>query len=148
MNLMKLISKFRNKNKNFGRLNTKIKEGFLVVKKFNELYYDYVQRYDLKKPLYAIPRLDLKPEDLDVQYRGIDRDAINPFHDHKNPAAIKVAELEMYKKSLEGFVFSFDDIQVVFDKLAKPNSYEVIWIKLIKSKKKPPENYISIGFFH
>lgn len=69
----------------------KIKSGFLIVKKFEKLYCDYVHRYELERPVYAIPRIDLSPEESPIKYRGLDRDALNPYRDSKILAEVFLA---------------------------------------------------------
>jgi len=56
----------------------KIEAGFLILKTYERLYRDYRNRYNLEKPFYAIPRIDQKPSDFRIQYRGLDRDALDP----------------------------------------------------------------------
>ena len=124
----------------------RIEAGFLIVKTFPKLYQDYVDRYELAKSFYALPRIDLSPSDYEIQYRGLDRDALDPYEDSENLSEIRMFELEEEKKCEDGFLFSNNDVSDVMGYLFDFDLYETIWTRIAKSHQQPPENFISIGF--
>jgi hypothetical protein len=123
-----------------------IDSGFLIVKTFHRLFRDYSARYSLSRDLYAMPRIDRKPEDYWIQYRGLDRDALDPYTDSEVLAEIRMAELEKEGKCRDGFLFNLDDIRSVLDFLEDKKDYEIIWTKTIQSRSIPPEGYSTVGF--
>jgi len=123
-----------------------IEAGFLIVKTFPKLYLDYAQRYELSKPFYALPRIDLDPDDYEIQYRGLDRDVLDAYSDSDNLAEIRMCELEKDNKCEDGFLFTQADVNDVMGYLTDPTIYEIIWTRISKSDHKPPDGFISIGF--
>ena len=123
-----------------------IQAGFLIVKTFEQLYQDYVQRYQLSQSVYAIPRVDLQPNDYKIQYRGIDRDALDPYENSDNLAEIRMDELVIEHKCEEGFLFSFEIIHDVLSYIENIKQYEVVWTRIANSDHLPPKSFISIGF--
>jgi hypothetical protein len=83
--------------------NTEIEYGFLILKTFSRLYRDNVNRYNLKSDCYAVPRIDKKPEQYAIQYRGLDRDALYSFEHSNNLAEIRMAELEKLGRCRDSF---------------------------------------------
>lgn len=126
--------------------NLEIEAGYLIVKTFPKLYKDYVQRYALSTSVYALPRIDLGPDDYEIQYRGIDRDALTPYTDSDNLAEIRMSEMEKDSRCGDGFLFTQADVNDVMSYLIDSNTYEIIWTKIAKSNDKPPDGFISIGF--
>ncbi len=123
-----------------------IESGFLIVKTFPKLYRDYVGRYELSKDIYALPRIDKGPEDYRIQYRGLDRDALDPYAKSEMLAEIRMAELERNGRCEDGFLFDPKEVQDVIDFLDNSKEYEVIWARTIQSKLVPPNGYHSIGY--
>lgn len=123
-----------------------VEAGYLIVKTFPKLYQDYVQRYELSKPFYALPRIDLGPDDYEIQYHGIDRDVLDAYTNSDNLAEIRMSELEKVNKCEDGFLFTQADVNEVMSYIADPKTYEIIWTRIAKSNHKPPNGYISIGF--
>jgi hypothetical protein len=72
---------------------TTITHGFLIVKPYASLYRKYVGRYDIATDVYAIPRKDRTPEQSSIQYRGLDRDALDDFDKSDLLAEVRMAEL-------------------------------------------------------
>ncbi len=123
-----------------------IKSGFLIVKTFPKLYQDYVERYGLYRDVYAIPSIDKGPEDHGIQYRGLDRDALDPYENSETLAEIRMAELERAERCEDGFLFDPKDIQDVLEFLDNRWEFEVIWTRTVQSKSAPPKGYHSIGY--
>jgi len=123
-----------------------IEAGYLIVKTFPKLYQDYVQRYELSKPIYALPRIDLGPDDYEIRYRGIDRDVLDAYTDSDNLAEIRMSELENDNKCEDGFLFTQADVNDVMSYLADLKTYEIIWTRIAISNHKPPDGFIPIGF--
>lgn len=123
-----------------------IEAGYLVVKTFPKLYQDYVQRYELSKPFYALPRVDLCPTDYEIQYRGVDRDVLDAYADSDDLAEIRMLELEKENKCEDGFLFTQAEVDDVISYLADSEGYEIIWTRIAQSNHKPPDGFDSIGF--
>ncbi len=51
--------------------------GFLIVRTFARLYNYYRSRYNSTRDWYGIPRIDREPSHSAIQYRGLDRDALD-----------------------------------------------------------------------
>lgn len=123
-----------------------IESGYLIVKTFQKLYHDYAQRYELSKPFYALPRIDLDPDDYEMQYRGLDRDVLDAYSDSNNLAEIRMWELEKDNRCEDGFLFTQADVNDVMSYIADPTIYELIWTRIAGTEHKPPAGFISIGF--
>jgi hypothetical protein len=123
------------------------KSGFLIVKTFNKLYEDYVDRYNLKSEVYAIPRLDRAPSGYKIKYRGLDRDSICGYATSDELAGLRLFELEEEQKSQDDFVFEEQDAVDVLQYLDEDKKdYEIIWIRTFNSDDLAPQGYKSIGF--
>jgi hypothetical protein len=120
--------------------------GFLIVKTYCKLYKDHVNRYSLSHDLYAIPRIDRKPEDYCIQYRGIDRDAWNPYSDKDKLANNRMLMLTEKKYGWLDFLFDLNSSQSVLDLIEDKRDHEIIWVKTIMSQSVPPNNFFSVGF--
>ena len=121
-----------------------ITSGFLIVKTYPKLYYEYVARYNINFDIYAIPRIDKTPEQYTIQYRGLDRDALDDYKDSNILAEIRLWELR--DKSIDGFVFKYEDAQDVYDYLDNKLDYEIIWARIAGYPELPPNGFKSIGF--
>ena len=84
--------------------------GFLIVKIYPKVYHDNKERYGLTHNLYAIPRIDKEPEEYAIQYRGLDRNALDPFYDSDDLAEIRMSELEKEDRCIDGFLFDPTDV--------------------------------------
>jgi hypothetical protein len=121
--------------------------GFLIVKNYPAIYREYVDKYKIVKDIYGIPRKDLLPSDQKIQYRGIDRDALNPNENSGFRSEIKMSELELQKKCDCGFLFDKSTVQEVYDLLEEQAvDYEIIWSRIAGSNGLIPEGFTSIGF--
>jgi hypothetical protein len=123
-----------------------IEAGYLIVKTYPNLYQEYAQRYKLTKAFYALPRIDRSPNNYEIQYRGLDRDALDPYKDSKKLAEIRMAELEENNECTDGFLFLPSTVKDVLSYLDNADAYEVIWTKIAKSSHPIPEQFLSIGF--
>lgn len=124
-----------------------VEAGFLIVKSFPCLYIDYRQRYNLFTTVYAIPRLDREPADSPIQYRGIDRDALDEGEKSELSAEVFLAILELEARSVNGIIFTEEDARFIFHELGTfGENYELIWHREVKSSQSPPDGFISAGF--
>ena len=124
-----------------------IEAGFLIVKTFARLYSEYKDRYDLRRDVYAMPRVDREPERSPIQYRGLDRDALDDYADSKLDAEIQLALLALDNRAVEGITFAQSDAEEVYSLLGplQPD-YEIIWSRIAGSSAAPPDGYVAIGF--
>jgi hypothetical protein len=126
---------------------TEIGAGFLIVKAFARLYVEYADRYDLRRDVYAMPRIDREPAQSKIQYRGLDRDALDSYENSKLDAEVQLALLRLDGRAEDGIVFSWSDAQEVYSLLGplQPD-YEIIWSRLAGREIAPPDGYASAGF--
>ncbi len=87
-----------------------IQSGYLIVKTFDKLYKDYVERYNLRSDIYAIPRIDKLPQESKIKYRGLDRDALDNYQDSKIYSELLMDELFHLGKCKDGFLFEYNDV--------------------------------------
>jgi hypothetical protein len=120
--------------------------GFLIVKTFPKLYRDYAERYKLSRDIYAVPRIDRGPQDCKVQYRGLGRDALDPYENSEIRAEVRMLELERDARCEDGFLFDFADVQDVLRLLEDRPDYEVIWTRIAHSLAPPPKGYHLVGY--
>jgi hypothetical protein len=128
---------------------------FLILKTFEHLHGEYVTRYNSTRDWYAIPRIDRKPLDMPVRYRGVDRDALRPASgtgadtQDRLLAEIRLSELEKDERCFGAFIYSLDDALDVLGYLSMDgfaNEYELGWIKKANSKEPAPADFCSLGF--
>jgi hypothetical protein len=133
--------------------------GFLIVKKFEVLYEEYKERYNLTSDCYAIPRIDRLPINYRIQYRGIDRESLTPNDKYpRNLAEIRLARLDAQRKYNHPDIYynelilvgDFIDINLLdemFTLLGDDESkYEAIFVKKAEISCKIPRSFSSIGF--
>ncbi len=125
--------------------------GFLIVKTYQRLYREYSGRYGLDHDFYAIPRVDREPQQATVQYRGLDRDAMNEggsnaVYNNNSLAEIRMEELAKLGKCCMGFTFSLEDAKDAFSYVEDQADREIIWARTVVSNDTPPSDYASIGF--
>lgn len=123
-----------------------VMHGFLIVKTYAQLYLDYVGRYQLNHDLYAVPRIDKGADESPIQYRGLDRDALDDFDKSELTAEVAMALLNLEKKCFEGFIFGESDANDVRGMLPDPEQFEVIWTKLENCAQGSPDGFVSAGF--
>ena len=124
----------------------KIEAGYLIVKTFSRLYRDYAPRYKLTRDFYALPRIDRGPTSLSIQYRGLDRDALDPYTNSDDLAEIRMAELEKIGGCEDGFLFSDETLRDVLSLAQSPLDCEVIWTNVASSRIQAPAGFVSAGF--
>jgi hypothetical protein len=121
--------------------------GFLIPKTFARLYGDYKDRYDLRRDVYAMPRIDREPAQSRIQYRGLDRDALIESEDSDLDAEVQLALLWHEGRAEDGLIFSRSDLEEVYSLLGPLQSgYEVIWCRVAGRERTPPDGYRSAGF--
>jgi hypothetical protein len=121
--------------------------GFLIVKTYPVIWSEYARKYDLQRDFYGLPRKDLNPSEQRIQYRGLDRDALDAYKDSENLAEIRMEELEKIGKCYDGFLFDIDTARDVWGLLeAKKDEYEIVWTRIAGEKAPPPVGINSIGF--
>ena len=124
-----------------------VQAGFLIVKTYPRLYRDYAQRYDLRVPFYALPRVDKQPAESPIQYLGLDRDALDPYDKSDNLAEIRMDELLKEGKCSEsGFIVSPDYVLEVRKFVSDPLDYEEVWTRIEGVSQEPPLGYVSVGY--
>jgi hypothetical protein len=123
--------------------------GYLIVKTYARLYRDYVQRYSLTKAVYAIPRIDRQPESYPIQYRGLDRDALDPYPNSDDLAEIRMWELLRTYEALGyywGFLYTEEEVEDVLSFASSPTDYETIWARVVSSGIPAPAGFSSAGY--
>ncbi len=133
--------------------------GYLVVEKYPYLYEKYKQRYQLTHDLYALPRMDRNPEDYPIQYRGIDRDCLEPNDmAPRNLAEMRMAEIAMQvKKEKRDYYYSeyypdqdfipVEMLDEMYEWLEDDRpKFETIFVRIAGIPCDIPEGYRSIGF--
>lgn len=121
--------------------------GFLVVKTFIRLYDECKDRYALQRDLYAVPRIDRLPMESPIQYRGLDRDALDDYANSDIEAEVRLALLAIDNQAVNGIVYSQRDIEEVYASLGLlQGEYEIIWSRTAESCVAPPDGYSSVGF--
>ena len=121
--------------------------GFLIVKAFAQLHVECTKRYDLRHARYSIPRIDGEAIQSTIQYRGLDREALNDQADSVIDAEVNLAILAMDNRAVNGIIFSLRDLEETFGLLGTLQSeYEIVWVRIAGSKATPPDGYIPIGF--
>jgi hypothetical protein len=127
---------------------TGIGAGFLIVKTFARLYVEYADRYDLRRHVYAMPRIDREPAEAAIEYRGLDRDALEEYGNHsKTDTEIQLVLLEVDRRAIDGIVFSQDDARELHSLLGPLQAdYEIIWSRLATSRARPPDGFSAVGF--
>ena len=124
-----------------------IDAGLLIVKTFERLYADYKDRYALTRDYYAMPRIDREPRQSPIQYRGLDRDALDDYADSGLDAEVLLALLALERGAVNGIVFSPGDAQQVFEMLGPLQiDYEILWTRIAGSNVEPPGGYCSAGY--
>jgi hypothetical protein len=125
-----------------------VEAGFLVVKTFSRLYIEYRERYQLRRDVYAVPRVDREPAEAAIEYRGLDRDALEEYGNHsKTDTEIQLVLLEVDRRAVDGIVFSQDDARELHSLLGPLQAdYEIIWSRLATSRARPPDGFSAIGF--
>ncbi|MBN1758878.1 MAG: hypothetical protein JW863_11200 [Chitinispirillaceae bacterium] len=124
-----------------------IKAGFLLVKTYATIWSEYSKKYDLKKDFYGFPRIDRNPSEQRIQYRGLDRDALDAYKDSDNLAEIQMEELEKSGKCDDGFLFDLTIAREIQELLKeKITEYEIIWTRIEGIDIAPPDGFKSIGF--
>ncbi len=118
----------------------------MIVRNYADLYRAYAPRYRLDRAVYAIPRIDRQPEDFHTQYRGLDRDALDPYDKSEKLAEIRLSELEETGDCIDGFVFDKKLLESVVSYLENPEQYEVIWSRIVDCESSIPKGYSSVGF--
>lgn len=110
--------------------------GFLIVKSFEALYFEYDRPAKSDEIIYGLPRLGIAPSTYKKRYLGAGRENLSPwfsfFEGNTTPpfeieAAKMLGQLEEQNRSNEGHVESFSDVTAVHQKLKKPNDWEIIW---------------------
>ncbi len=125
----------------------KVDAGFLIVKTFTRLYDEYKIRYDLRRDIYAIPRIDREPVLSPVQYRGLDRDALDDNADSEMDAEVYLAVQAIDNRVMDGIVFARDDAESAIALLGVlQTDYEIIWSRIAGGAAVPPDGYSSAGF--
>jgi len=124
-----------------------VNAGYLIVKTFARLYVDYNDRYALRRDVYAIPRIDREPTEYTIQYRGLDRDALDDYADSEINAEVRLALLVIDNHAVDGIIFLRSDAEDVYTSLGQLQSeYEIIWSRIAGIDMAPPDGYLSIGF--
>lgn len=124
----------------------KIDAGFLIVKTYEQLYNDHVSRYDLHTAIYAVPRIDQNPNSYSIQYRGIDRDALDSYCESDKKAELKMAELEEKGDCKDGFLFSESIVRDVVSCGLFEQEYEIIWARRLSSGLSEPKGFCFVGY--
>jgi|WetSurMetagenome_2_1015567.scaffolds.fasta_scaffold97168_3 hypothetical protein len=121
--------------------------GFFIVKSFPRLYNEYKDRYALQHNRYALPRIDRTPRESPIQYRGLDRDALDDYANSDIEAEVRLALLALDNQEVDGIVYSQCDVDEVYASLGPlQGEYEIIWSHIAGSDAAPPEGYASVGF--
>ncbi len=140
-----------------------ISSGFLIVKRFETLYTEFLSAPKFRPVLelggiYALPRSDVGPERASVQYRGLDRDALSPYDNKEGRLAeIRMAELqgpvsnEPYGSldvGVEDFLQSERDAREVLGWADEetPGEYEIVWARLVGTQSDHPDGYDLLGY--
>ena len=124
-----------------------VEAGFLIVKTFARLYAEHKDRYALRRDVYAIPRIDREATQSPMQYRGLDRDALDDYPDSEIDAEVQLATLAIDNRAVDGIVFSQGDVEEAFSLLGSLQSdYEIIWSRIAGRSLVPPADYSSAGF--
>lgn len=124
-----------------------VEAGFLIVKTFALLYRDHREKYPPYLEVYALPRSDREPEQSPVQYRGLDRDALDAYADSDLDAEVQLALLALENRAVNGVVFSQQDAEEAFLLLGPlQTDYEIIWSRISDSRALPPDGFSPVGF--
>jgi hypothetical protein len=124
-----------------------IKSGFLIVKTYQTICSEYAKKYDLKRDFYGLPRIDRSPTEQRMQYRGLDRDALDAYKDSDNLAEIRMEELEKIGKCDDGILLDIAIAREVWELLQeKKDEYEIVWTRIAGTDIDPPNGFESIGF--
>ncbi|MCZ6652033.1 MAG: hypothetical protein O7D91_03285 [Planctomycetota bacterium] len=116
-----------------------IESAFLIVKVFENLYYNFYKPAPPEMRIYSIPREGAGPDDYPKKYRGMDREALDAWIEelrglpgcedgpYEPLAQNAMLDLEEEEKADDDFIFSIDDAQSVFDLLQHPLNWELVW---------------------
>jgi hypothetical protein len=123
-----------------------VQAGFLIVKTYPKLYFDYAPKYNLTRALYAVPRIDKTPEDNLKKYRGLDRDALEEFNQSNDMSEIRMYELSEENRCFNGLIFDYSDVLDIFNYLENKQDYEIVWAKKTRSQIEPPPQFELAGY--
>jgi hypothetical protein len=138
--------------------------GFLLVKPFPVLYAAFYRPADV--PIYAIPVAGVSAAAVSKQYRGIDREPLEPWTTEmlefaskhgdfggipappaeEKTACLALAELEVLGRADRDFVYNFDDALRLQSLLESPRGRELIWAAPTECNARPPVNSELLGF--
>jgi hypothetical protein len=116
-----------------------IESAFLIVKVYENLYYNFYKPAPPETCIYSIPREGAGPDDYGKHYRGMDREALEPWIEefrglpgcedgpHEPLAQNAMLDLEEEGKADHDFIFKSDDAQSMLDLLQHPLNWELIW---------------------
>ncbi len=125
----------------------KISAGFLIVQTFATLYAKWQAKYGLRPEVYALPRMDRKPEESPIQYRGLDREALDDYEKTDVNAELLLALKALENQSVNGMVFTLADAEEVYAELGPLKSeYEIIWTRIADCGVTRPDGFVSAGF--
>jgi hypothetical protein len=134
-----------------------LEQGFLIVERFESLYVNYKNRYNLTRDVYAIPRIDHQPQDYSIQYRGIDRDCLEPNDETpRNLAELRMAELYNQKSPyVQNYIELINEedfipinlLEEIYALLENDKSkFETIFVRIIYADNEIPARFKSIGY--
>lgn len=117
--------------------------GYLFVVRFEPLFRSFAEKLKITRDWYAFPRIDRRPEDAAIRYRGLDR-YWPPPHAMDSLAELHLEELESRGRAVDGIVFDIDDVRETFQ-FVEDDALEVVWTRECGASLQPPKGFTRAG---
>jgi hypothetical protein len=123
-----------------------VTKGFLVLKRFEQLFREFAAKPEFDRRIYALPVFGDEPSNAVVRYRGLDRDAIEPYA-QGTLAEIRMSELDP-DDSGDGFIGTIEQAREVLQWAEEeaPGVYEIAWARVAGSSHAQPVGFELLGF--
>lgn len=123
-----------------------VTSGFLVLKRFEHLFREFAAKPAFDRRIYALPVFGDDPSNATTRYRGLDRDAIQPYA-RGSLAEIRMAELDPDDTG-GGFIGTLEHALDVLQwaEQEAPGVYELAWARVAGGSQAPPAAFERLGF--
>jgi hypothetical protein len=123
-----------------------ITSGFYWVRTAKDLYKEFQVKLDLSRDCYGWPHKDRPFDNVQIVYRGTDRDPLTAWGDSDNLAELRLDELEKAGKASDAIIFDLADAASINEFLTGNRTYELIWVREAADLSATPAGFFSCGF--
>ncbi len=123
-----------------------VTSGFLVLKRFEHLFREFAAKPEFDRRIYALPLFGDDPSKATIRYRGLDRNAIEPYASG-SLAEIRMAELDPDDTG-GGLIASLEHALDVlrWAEQEAPGVFELAWARVAGTPQAPPGAFEFLGF--